>query len=241
MAPVQCKSASRNQSRSTLRGGLEGLELQQISRGYGTLNVFINDSVLRVKMSNQNRYMLAWAPKWQVYAVNDSTHTYSKSTSASSGLLMQRAMLIEGGDLSKCHWVPLRKGKIAGLAALKMGDAAIHRKSNLNNQDSQTQGYENLSDELRREGFWVADIKVAPGAADCLATITGLPKCGRVPLHFLHLTSTARHPMSVLDTSSSKIGRLEARLTRLPANYKESTSEFDSTVESIRNLVDEDK
>ena len=32
-----------------------------------------------------------------------------------------------------------------------------------------------------------------------------------------------------------------ARLTRLPANYKESTSEFDSTVESIRNLVDEDK
>lgn len=219
---------------------LNGLELRQSSRAYGTLNVFLNKEVLRIKLGNQNRYLLAWAPHWQVYAVNDSTRSYVKGKNGKLDLIMQRVMLMEGGDLSKCQWAPVHNGFVAGHPAIKLAEKGQRHDQQII-ETSRARGYENIADEIRLEGFWVATEKVSLQAANTLASITGMPQTGKLPLRFIHMTSTMHEPLTVLDTTSFKTGTLDEKLTRLPVNYKESISEYDTTVDSLRTFFDNGK
>lgn len=218
-------------------GTVQVLELDQISRGYGHLNVRINNNALRVDTNNHGRYLLAWAPQWRIYAIDDNTRTFTPGSSNSTAFLMQRVFMIEGGDVSKVRWKEVRHDKIAGLPAVKLAEK-IPTAQSRDNDLSRQRGYVNISDELKNEGFWVAERKVAPQAADCLAAITGLPRCGRVPMRFLHFTSTTHERMTVLDTSRAGENFCAKTLLRMPRGYRETRSEYDGQLEEFRNLAE---
>lgn len=205
--------------------------IRQHSRQGGLETVYLSASAVRVIQENSARVTLAHAPNWNAVVLNPINRTYFDSKNNTQALLMQRYMLLEGGDLSKVRWEAVEKSKIAGVDAERYVDARC-----------KTQKYdyriECVPDELRVCGFWVAEnLKVAPAAANLIARIRGCPQIGKLPLRFVHVTRNNNH-INIVDTLSVQKRMMPLAALGIPAGYKRTLTEYDGELKDS-GLLDE--
>jgi len=210
------------------------LVLKQFHRSGGEQILYLSSSSIKIVQPGTRSVTLATAPKWQVTVINNSSHTYCLTKSSSSqGLLVQRAMLLEGVDLSRVKWRIARRQQIAGLDAALYVDSAVSDK-----QRAREGGFQDLGKELRYRGFWVAEnLNISKEAADQIAGISGLPLTGKVPLRFIHLTLMGHHEVAILDTLKSYKEKIPVNDMSIPKGYTLSKTEFDGLGEELDELI----
>ena len=205
--------------------------LKQTSRQGGAETLFVSDDAVRIVQENAGRWTLASSPGWSPIVLNTVNHTYCEAKGDSRNLLMQRYMMIEGGDLTKCKWKPVEKAKIGSLAAERVIDA------NSASADREA-AFDSMADELKICGFWVAsDLKISPGAANLVARIRGCPQIGRFPLRFIHITRAGRKSV-IIDTFSCEKKSMPLAEMRIPAGYRRTRTEYDGGL-SDSNMLEE--
>lgn len=203
------------------------LELIQVSRAYGTVKFYIAADRFRMEQMPSGIVFTCCAPDLELYSINNQTHTYYAANSSTTALTMQRALLLEGVDLSKVKWRSVEKDKIESLDAERLIDVKANAQAS---NKPLKRGYENFDDELRERGFWVASqLPVNPALANKVAQINASPQVGKVPLRFIHI-SPATKRVTAIETRAVKKTTLDASLFLPPKGYKKTLSEFDSNV-----------
>lgn len=216
---------------------INGWQLDQVNRSFGALKIYISDKHLKIIQLRGDREIISSAPDWTFYSIDHRAHSYSKSTSTGSNdLLMQRVLILMGGDLSKVKWQPVRNSTICGIKAEHMIDSTLTLQQSLSAPIP-----DELSDELRIKGFWVAkDLQLNPRVTNQLAHWHGLPETGKLPLAFVH-HSTAGHTGTVLQTIAIKPMLLKPTLFDLPKDFKETKTDIDIDTrrrKTERNMVE---
>lgn len=220
-----------NQSALAVAKVSEVYVIRQNSRQGGLETVYLSSCAVRVIQENSGRVTIAHAPNWNAVVLNPANRTYFDSKNNTQALLMQRYMLLEGGDLSKVKWEAVERAKIAGVNAERYVDASCKTKK-------YDYRFECVPEELRARGFWVAaDLKVAPAAANLIARIRGCPQIGKVPLRFVHVTRNKNHVNSV-DTLSVQKKLMPLEALDIPAGYKRTLTEYDGELKDS-GLLDE--
>lgn len=209
----------------------EVLVIKQRTRQGGLETLYLGANVLRVVQENAGRVTIARAPQWNAVVLNPSNRTYFDSKNNTQALLMQRYMLLEGGDLSKVKWQTVEKAKIANLNSERLIDVTCKDKK-------YDIGFECIPEELRICGFWVAsDLKVAAPAANLIARLRGCPQVGKLPLRFIHVTRNKNHVV-VIDTLSCEKKMMPLEAMDIPPGYKRTLTEYDGELKDS-GLLDE--
>lgn len=203
------------------------IELSQLCRAYGTVKIYLAKDRFRLEQMPSGIVFTCCAPDLKIYSINNNTHTYYVSESNNTAFTMQRAMLMEGIDLSKVKWKSVEKSKIENLDAERVIDV---KQKTEDSTKPLKHGYENVGDELRERGFWVAsNLPVNAAVANKLAFLNASPQIGKVPLRFTHF-SHAMKKSQVIDTRAVKNTTLDASLFLPPRGYRLTRSEFDANV-----------
>lgn len=203
------------------------IELTQICRAYGTVKLYVAKDRFRMEQMPTGIVFTCCAPELKIYSINNRTKTYYASNSNNTAFTMQRAMLLEGIDLSKVKWKSVEKGEIEKLDAERLIDATLKAEDSTKPLQ---RGYENIGDELRARGFWVASkLPVSPALANKVAFLNASPQVGKIPLRFIHISPAVKKSI-VLQTREVKQSSIDAALFLPPTGYRMTRSEFDSTV-----------
>ena len=230
---IQMLTDTHNQSESKTiksnRQAVKCLECYQKSRAYGEIRMYLNQDHVRLEQLSGDIVTICGAPDWKIYTLHPRERSYSISDSSqNSGLIMQRYMLLEGGDLSKVKWKTTEEALIAKQKALRQIDSTC--KPSPSADQEKGKGYESLHDDLRERGFWIArDIKINPRLADVIAYYHGLPKTGKLPLRFYHRTEYKERHV-ILETFTVKPTTQDISLFAVPKDFKLTRSEFDTSV-----------
>src|SRR5689334_6656296 len=97
--------------------------IKQETRQGGKETLYLSDRAVRIVQDNAGRITLARAPEWNSVVLNPANHTYFDSKNNTQSMLMQRYMMLEGGDLTKCKWHSVEKSKIGSIDAERIVDA----------------------------------------------------------------------------------------------------------------------
>jgi hypothetical protein len=205
--------------------------IKQKTRQGGVETLYLSDTAVRNVQENAGRVTLAHAPQWNSIVLNTANHTYFDSKNNTQATLMQRYMLFEGGDFSKCKWQPVEKAKIGSLDAERIVDAGLGAKT-------KQIGYENVPEELKVSGFWVAsNLKIPAAAANMVARLRGCPQVGKLPLRFVHVTKNNNRAV-IIDTLSCEKKNMPQAAMSIPVGYKRSLTEYDGSLKDS-NMLDE--
>ncbi|MDQ5932884.1 MAG: hypothetical protein QG574_168 [Cyanobacteriota bacterium erpe_2018_sw_21hr_WHONDRS-SW48-000092_B_bin.40] len=208
--------------------------LTQNIQNFGRQTIYISDQAIKVEQPGGLRTTLVKAPDWRALVINHDSHTYFQTDSKASALVMQRMMHMATSDLDKVKWTPVEESTIAGIRACRYVDSRLAKNWRLTRH-----GFEEMDDSMRINGFWAAkDAIVSSEAANQLAGMHGMPKIGRVPLRFIHVTLSLLTKVVIVDTISCKQISTKLAELNLPANYKRSRGEFDAQLKDS-GLLDE--
>ncbi len=205
--------------------------IKQNSRQGGLETLYLSNNAMRLVQENAGRITIASAPKWNAVVLNPSNRTYFDSNNNTQSMLMQRYMILEGGDLSKCKWHPVEKAKIGSIDAERLVDANCSAKK-------YDIGCELVPEELKISGFWVAsNLQIPSAAANLMARVRGCPPVGKLPLRFIHITKNKNRTV-VVDTLSCQRKMMPMTVMSIPPGYKRTLTEYDGGLKES-GLLDE--